>query len=83
MKKLFFAAVLTVASAIGGYHYHNANKSQNLSEIAKANIEALADWVMVGDCGPSCADFENGDKCCTVFAGAGVIIYLYYPGTNN
>ncbi|MDO4185545.1 MAG: hypothetical protein Q4D30_03520 [Bacteroidales bacterium] len=43
MKKLFFAAVLTVATAMGGYHYYNATVTEILSDIAKANIEALAD----------------------------------------
>lgn len=42
MKKNFFAAVLTVATALGGYHYYNATVTENLSDIAKANIEALA-----------------------------------------
>lgn len=42
MKKNIFAAVLTVATAIGGYHYYNATVTENLSDIAKANIEALA-----------------------------------------
>ncbi len=44
MKKIFFAAVLAIVTAIGGYHYYNANGTENLSDIAKANIEALADW---------------------------------------
>ncbi len=67
MKKLFLAAVLTVATAIGGYHYHNANKSQNLSEIAKTNIEALADLTPgSSETGPGkivdCAGWGTGSR---------------------
>lgn len=43
MKKTLFAAVLTVATALGGYHYYNATGTEDLSDIAQANIEALAD----------------------------------------
>lgn len=42
MKKNIFAAVLTVATALGGYRYYNANGIENLADITKANIEALA-----------------------------------------
>ena len=43
MKKILYAAVLTLATAMGGYHYYNATVTEILSDIAKANIEALAD----------------------------------------
>lgn len=39
MKKLFLTAIIAI---IIGYHYYNVNSMNDLSDIIKANIEALA-----------------------------------------
>ena len=76
MKKLFFAAVLTVAIALGGYHYYNANDTESLSDIAKANIEALADRVLIGD---HCFSANTGE-CIIYFNGEELFRgYPYLP----
>ncbi|MBR1940137.1 MAG: hypothetical protein IJ845_02250 [Bacteroidaceae bacterium] len=42
MKKTIFAAVFAFAVIIGGHQYFKNQASDNLSEIMKANVEALA-----------------------------------------
>lgn len=42
MKKTIFAAVFAMAAVLGGYQNYASASSVGLSEIAKANVEALA-----------------------------------------
>ena len=58
MKKIFIAAVLTVATAMGGFLCYNENDADGLSDIAKANIEALANEMP--DCLGGCRDIGWG-----------------------
>jgi len=44
MKKLVFAAIIAFAVVIGGHQFYKSSMVNNLSEIMKANVEALAGW---------------------------------------
>lgn len=44
MKKAIFTAVFAFAVIIGGHQYFKNQANDNLSEIMKVNMEALADW---------------------------------------
>ena len=58
MKKIILTAALAIA-AIGGYQINKINSITDLSEMTKANIEALA------DVNPLCPNgcVANGDGC--------------------
>lgn len=44
MKKSIFAAVIAFAVVIGGHQFYKSQTINNLSEIMKVNVEALAGW---------------------------------------
>ncbi|MBQ9883022.1 MAG: hypothetical protein IJM43_01045 [Bacteroidaceae bacterium] len=67
MKKTLFAAVLTVATAMGGYHYYNTTGTENLSDIAQANIEALASLPVLQKCYKTVTD--DGGVSATIYCG--------------
>ena len=52
MKKIFFAALFAIATTFGGYQSYASTSSTELSETAKANIEALNNRV------------SDGFRCC-------------------
>ncbi|MBP3518176.1 MAG: NVEALA domain-containing protein [Parabacteroides sp.] len=42
MKKIIFAAVIAIVASISVWNYNQSQKEANLSDLALANIEALA-----------------------------------------
>ena len=76
MKKSLFAAIFAMAAIIGGHQYFKNPANDNLSEIMKANVEALAfDWDRVNpDCPNGCVASLNPQGC---------FCYHYYPQYNE
>lgn len=70
--KVAFVAVLTMVS---GVNVFNAQKSETLSDIALANVEALAQAVIVG---MPCLEVPYS-YC--IYLGPGPNDYLELPGT--
>ena len=70
MKKTFFSAALFAAIALfAGYNVHHAQKSEIMSDIALANVEALAKWESDGYCHTNadytaiCNYYDSGVIC--------------------
>ena len=61
MKKKIFAVALTLATAMGGYLTYNESEADGLSDITKANIEALADIDLL--CPNGCVADGEGCYC--------------------
>ena len=62
MKKNIMKVAFVVAIAmVSGINVFNAQKSEGLSDIALANVEALADDEINPLCPNGC--FDNGDGC--------------------
>lgn len=58
MKKIFFAAVIALTAFVGANQLNNSHNIEYLSEITKANIEALALDPIVLE-GVTCVPAEN------------------------
>lgn len=70
--KVAFVAAIALVSAINVF---NAQKSDVLSHIALANVEALAQNEVEDTCG-GCASYFLGKECCIyVFNGKAFVLY--------
>lgn len=84
MKHLINFAVVTFMVTLSGIFGLNSQKTENLSETAKANIEALES---VNDAIPDkckgCASDYTGRYCCTIsFNGVLFDIFHYNSGSE-
>ena len=61
MKKTIFAAVFAMAAVLGEYQNYASASSASLSDITKANIEALADIDLL--CPNGCVADGEGCYC--------------------
>ena len=59
-KKYVKATLVAVVALVGGINVFNAQKSETLSEIAMANVEALAADEDVDVCETYCYKCDNG-----------------------
>ena len=73
MIKVAFVAAIAMVS---GVCFINSQKSETLSEVALANMEALADKTVEKACG-GCASYFLGKECCILIWGEKEIV-LYY-----
>ena len=77
MKKLLMS-VAFVAAVAAGYTMTGSNESElNMSDLAKANVEALAQHV---DIGPICAEICERCWCIYIWEEGGVVLEDDYPG---
>ena len=60
-KNILKATVVAAFALIAGFNVYNSQKSDVMSELALANVEALANDVESGD------DFTNGTDCVAVW----------------
>ena len=67
MKKKIFAVALTLATAMGGYLTYNESEADGLSDITKANIEALANLPTLQECYKTVTD--DGGVSTTIYCG--------------
>lgn len=74
-KVVKIAFVIAIA-VVSGINVFNFQKSETLSEVAMANVEALAVDDVVESCG-GCSNYFLGKKCCTLIWGQREIV-LYY-----
>lgn len=76
MKKIVIASMLAFAAFLGGHQLYKGQTISSLSEIMKANVEALAlDWNHIN---PDC---PNG--CVASLRPEGCFCYQYYPQYNE
>lgn len=64
MKKYFFSAALVFAAVAGAYCYNQKSESE-MSDIAKANVKALAGSIVIIDCEGTqdvCVTVSDGKK---------------------
>lgn len=72
LVKIAFVIAITV---VGGINVFDSQKSETLSEVAMANVEALAADDVVESCG-GCSTYFLGRKCCIlVFEGKEFVLY--------
>ena len=82
-KNILKATVVAAFALIAGFNVYNSQKSDVMSELALANVEALANDVESGD------DFTNGTDCVAGwvdFTCRGIDGKLYYnsiPKANS
>ena len=62
-KKYVKATLVAVVALVGGINVFNAQKSESMSDIALANVEALADDEINKDCANGCVEGRNGCYC--------------------
>ena len=62
-KKHIKVTLVAVVALISGINVFNAQKSESLSDIALANVEALADEEINEDCPNGCLDRYDPDGC--------------------
>lgn len=62
-KKHVKAALVAVVALVGGINVFNAQKSESLSDIALANVEALADDEINPLCPNGCVEGGGGCYC--------------------
>lgn len=76
MKKNLVKAIFVVAIVmVSGINMFSSQKSETLSEVSMANVEALAADDVVESCG-GCSTYFLGRKCCTlVFEGKEFVLY--------
>ena len=68
MKKIFLSAALVLAAVAGTVRYYNENENENeMSDLAKANVKALAEEVkmqcFLEDKFWTCHDLNKGVYC--------------------
>ena len=63
MKKLFKVTFVAAFAAIAGYGVYANQKSDAMSDLALANVEALADSREGSLCPNGCVDNGNGCAC--------------------
>ena len=82
MKKIVKLAFVAAFAAIAGYGVYTSQKSDSVSDLLLANVEALANDSETGDSVDCCSDTSSctGDFCGTFYPanGTGVGIKLYY-----
>ncbi|MGL5227334.1 MAG: NVEALA domain-containing protein [Bacteroidales bacterium] len=65
-KKVLFAAAFTAVTLLSGYNYIQNNREVKLSDLALANVEALASGEGTGNTGPAeivdCGGLGTGSK---------------------
>ena len=62
-KKHIKVTLVAVVALISGINVFNAQKSESLSDIALANVEALADEEINEDCPNGCLDIIHQRGC--------------------
>ena len=80
MKKKIFKAALAAVIMGAGFFVWQSQRSEPMSELALANVEALASGEIEGvdECESGCATDNIGSFCCSLTIG-GVGFDLYYP----
>lgn len=69
MRKLLLLIALVVIAAIASLKALNVSEIKGMCEMAKENVDALADWIDISDCLDNCANTFHGDYCCIVRVG--------------
>ena len=79
-KNILKATVVAAFALVAGFNVYNSQKSDVMSELALANVEALASGEIEGvdECESGCATDNIGSFCCSLTIG-GVGFDLYYP----
>lgn len=67
MKKFLYAVAVIATVAIAGWNYQQ-NKEVELSDLAMANVEALAQREIDPSCENGCIDNGDGCMCHTWYA---------------
>lgn len=84
MKKIVIASMLAFAAFLGGNQLYKGQTVSNLSEIMKANIEALADGKDDLEPCKGCSIDYDGSYCCTIFTSWGYVVLRadngFHPG---
>lgn len=62
-KKYVKATLVAVVALISGINVFNAQKADTLSDVALANVEALADDEINEECPNGCVEGRNGCYC--------------------
>lgn len=73
MTRYLLLAVVLITAVCGSFYY-NQEKESELSDLAKANIKALAGWPEYSGC-------IQGDGYCAVYFGGKLLweSYIHYP----
>ena len=76
MKKTIFAAVFAMAAVLGGYQNYASASSAGFSDMAKANIEALAsvNGTLPNEC-DNCGTIGTSFCCNYYFNGQFITLY--------
>ncbi|MBR3625306.1 MAG: hypothetical protein IKN48_03015 [Bacteroidaceae bacterium] len=84
MKKIIFAAVFAMSAVLGGYQNYASASSAGLSEMAKANVEALAsvNGTLPNEC-DNCGTMGTSFCCNYYFNGQFITLYHLFVGPDD
>lgn len=63
MRKFVKIAFVAVFAAVAGYGVYTSQKTEFMSDLALANVEALARYEINPDCPNGCASGDTGCYC--------------------